>query len=1313
MKSMRGMLALLLCAILAISPCTAALSEELLEEGEFAVELEEAPEGAPIELEAAEPGEPAAEAGGPAAEESEAGSSEDSGQNSTPPPELTLGDTSEEADPTLDAPEPGDAIELRVKLASFAMGFGEKRKIEASFSDGSSYPISYASSAPEIASVSEDGTVAAQKLQGTAEIALTSEYGSATVSVSVGRKPTGVKLSAARKVMGAPDGEWEDRLQLGARLSPEDACSKLSFSSSNKAVATVDENGVVTAHKRGKATITVQTYNKKKASVKLTVKPAPQSVALSGCAPELGLGETGWLSAATSSGSAGGCAFESSDPDVLTVDPATGEFRAASTGSATLRVETYNGKAASVDVRVKNAPESLTLGLSEATLGVGEYMDLPAADPGEGCAGGVRFTSGSSRAVITSDGRIKAKKTGDVTITAETYNGCAAAFLLHVVKAPTKLILSARHTTLGVGEALQLSHRFKPSGAESKLSYESSKPDIASVSEEGVVTAAAPGRAKISAKTYNKKGSSVTFTVVPEPASISLPPELALGQGEKYALQPALSPEGSGGGIYYSVDDPGVATIDELTGEITAVAAGETVARARLYNGLSAECRLAVRSAPTGISLQDANFILSVKDTYQLQPPVLEGEAAASGNITYKSSSKCVNVSQTGLITAVKTGKATITVSTYNKKKATLKVTVKSAPKKIAFAEDSRRLFIDHEFTPEVSLSNKAVPHYSLSSSDPSVAAIMEDGRSVRGVSGGTVTITATSFNGKTDTMQVWVPFLPERVGLDPASPELGAGDSTTLRAVIPEGQGAELHYESSDESIASVEVVDNETITVIAHSAGEADITVRSQNGKEGTARLTVFQAPTALCLTPSRAGRSLDEKQLQLRWSFGGAGEGGRVAFSSGDESIATVDASGLVTFHSAGSVRITAKSYNGHAANCALTIGSTPTRMFFEQAEYAVALGDTVQLPASFEGGCESYALSAADGAILSTSGDTVTALTIGATEVTAVSRSGLRANCAVRVVEAPTGLELEPASAELIAFVGQSLQLSARVLPDGVGSVRYFSTDPHVATVDSATGLVLPLSSGDAVIRAVTYDGTQSAECRVHVKLPLEGMKIGIDPGHQARGNLGKERKSPNSKATKNKCAYSSAGVAHVSEHKINLQVSLKLRDALERMGAEVYMTRETANVNISNKQRAIMMNNYHVDLVLRIHCNSWTDGSAHGFSVTRRKTCAYKDKDVDAKQGSGKTLMANEKKLGQSIVKYYKKETGAKNRGLGTSDEYTMNNWSKVPCLLMELGFMTHPTEGRKLVQAAYQEKMVRGLVKGICDYAGSPIPVEW
>ena len=70
------------------------------------------------------------------------------------------------------------------------------------------------------------------------------------------------------------------------------------------------------------------------------------------------------------------------------------------------------------------------------------------------------------------------------------------------------------------------------------------------------------------------------------------------------------------------------------------------------------------------------------------------------------------------------------------------------------------------------------------------------------------------------------------------------------------------------------------------------------------------------------------------------------------------------------------------------------------------------------------------------------------------------------------------------------------------------------------------------------------------------------------------------------------------------------------------------------------------------------------------------------------------------------------ETGAKNLGVKYSDSYTGLNWSTVPSMLMELGYMTNRAEDKKLNDPAYQDKLVIGMVNGICEYMGREIPYK-
>ena len=63
-------------------------------------------------------------------------------------------------------------------------------------------------------------------------------------------------------------------------------------------------------------------------------------------------------------------------------------------------------------------------------------------------------------------------------------------------------------------------------------------------------------------------------------------------------------------------------------------------------------------------------------------------------------------------------------------------------------------------------------------------------------------------------------------------------------------------------------------------------------------------------------------------------------------------------------------------------------------------------------------------------------------------------------------------------------------------------------------------------------------------------------------------------------------------------------------------------------------------------------------------------------------------------------------TGARADGIFRRDSYTGLNWSTVPCILVEMGYMSNPEEDMKLVNPDYQQLLVQGMVEGVCAYFG-------
>lgn len=205
--------------------------------------------------------------------------------------------------------------------------------------------------------------------------------------------------------------------------------------------------------------------------------------------------------------------------------------------------------------------------------------------------------------------------------------------------------------------------------------------------------------------------------------------------------------------------------------------------------------------------------------------------------------------------------------------------------------------------------------------------------------------------------------------------------------------------------------------------------------------------------------------------------------------------------------------------------------------------------------------------------------------------------------------------------------------------------------------------------------------------------LNGVKIGIDPGHQSKQNDRKEENGPGTAVMKKKVTSGTAGrFTKIPEHEVNLAVALLLRDLLAADGAEVLMTRETANVDISNRERALLLNEEGADFVLRIHCDGNDDASVHGASML------VPDGSITKKINEASYLW------GETIYNRFIQVVDAKGRGISKRDDQTGFNWSTVPVCTIEMGFMTNKQEDNLLSTSAYQKLCAKGLYEGIVQY---------
>ena len=319
------------------------------------------------------------------------------------------------------------------------------------------------------------------------------------------------------------------------------------------------------------------------------------------------------------------------------------------------------------------AEGSITCAQEQVTVGVGRAASLKVTvAPASLKKGGVAYQStDESVATVDRSGKVKGVAEGEcqIVITCKQDETVRLEVPVRVIVPAKRITAVLDHSPLHVGDTAQIVCDYSPEHVTLKsAAYASSKESVATVDENGVVTAVGRGQATITVTSADGGAKTrLTVKVNQQPTDVSLNVEdVNLAIGKTAALKATVLPKNaSDKKLIWSSSDPKIASVDKK-GRVKALAKGEAVITAVCEDNreVSASAVINCIRLAQSVSFAQKEYSVLIGETLTVDPVVLP-EETSDKSVTWKSSSpKVASVDENGVITAHRGGKVTITAYT-------------------------------------------------------------------------------------------------------------------------------------------------------------------------------------------------------------------------------------------------------------------------------------------------------------------------------------------------------------------------------------------------------------------------------------------------------------------------------------------------------------------------------------------------------------------------------------------------------------------------------------------------------------------------
>ena len=493
--------------------------------------------------------------------------------------------------------------------------------------------------------------------------------------------------------------------QLEVKVSPAEADNKkLKWTSLTPDIATVTEDGMLTGLKMGTAQIKAEALDGSNISKTFNVEVtglSVSSISLPTTPVSVVKTKTGKIKVVVEPLESDNqkLTWTSSRTDIATVDN-EGVVTGKKVGTTRITASTTDGTnlKASVDVNIEPLKvETMTFAESSVSIVKTEDKTIKLTLNSEEVDNKRMIWTSSDESVATVvqnmnavyplEAIVVAHKVGKATIKAEAQDGSGMSTTCEVEVTPLMVSdISLQTASIVKTIPTQLEANVSPAEADNKkLKWTSLTPDIATVTEDGMMTGLKMGTAKVKAETTDGSNLSCVFEVqvtgLPV-STISLPAESSIIKTESMKLECSILPLASDNQkLQWSSNATDIASVDESTGVITAHKVGDAVITATTTDGSGISASTTIHVTPLKVSQiempKDISLLYSLSKQIEVN---IAPELADNKTLKWASEDESIaTVTQEGVVKGVNVGTTNITATAMDGSgvSATCKVTVK------------------------------------------------------------------------------------------------------------------------------------------------------------------------------------------------------------------------------------------------------------------------------------------------------------------------------------------------------------------------------------------------------------------------------------------------------------------------------------------------------------------------------------------------------------------------------------------------------------------------------------------------------------